>query len=219
MSIDPKRILFRDDSFLAVLKLSGELVVKGKGRVDRLPLLDFLRKEFPGLHPISRLDFETSGVVLFARNRSVLKIFLDTKFAQWSKTYQAIVAHRIDRDQGLISFPLPARTAKVTVEAKTMYRVLERFADASLVEAETSTGRHHQIRRHLRMIGHPLALDAVYGQEKFNTLFTRAFHCRRFFLHASAVSFQHPVTKEMLRIEAPRPKVFEEMLGKLRIEN
>ncbi|MBI3619343.1 RluA family pseudouridine synthase [Candidatus Peregrinibacteria bacterium] len=216
MPIDPKRILFQDDSFLAVLKLSGELVVKGKGRVDRLPLLDFLRKDSPGIHPISRLDFETSGVVLFARNRSVLKIFLDTKFAQWSKTYQAIVAHRIDRDHRTISFPLPARTAKVTVAAKTMYRVLERFADASLIEAETSIGRYHQIRRHLAMIGHPLVLDPVYGQEKFNKLFTRAFHYHRFFLHASAVSFQHPVTKEMLRIEAPRPKVFEEALKKLR---
>src|SRR3989338_10334133 len=74
MSAD--RILYQDEHFLAVHKLSGELVVRGKGPVGKLPLLDFLKKDFPGLRPVNRLDFETSGVVLFARSKKALEMAL-----------------------------------------------------------------------------------------------------------------------------------------------
>ena len=70
MPLDPTRILFQDQHLLAVNKLSGELVVAGKGKVEKLPLLDFLKKDFPGLRAVHRLDFETSGVVLFARTKA-----------------------------------------------------------------------------------------------------------------------------------------------------
>ncbi|MFA6522763.1 MAG: RluA family pseudouridine synthase [Candidatus Peribacteraceae bacterium] len=228
MPINSDRILFQDDSFLAVHKLSGELVVKGAGKVDKLPLLDFLRKEYPGLRTLQRLDFETSGVVLFARTKEAFERAVPTHQREedvpWTKTYRALVAGRVKSDQGEISTPLPARSGKGMlrqaqhrlVPALTRYRVLERFVNSTYVEAQIETGRHHQIRRHFAKIGHPLCADLVYGDRKFNRIFIQELHYKKFFLHAFSLEFIHPLTKEKTRIEAPMPKSFEVVLKKLR---
>lgn len=217
MTIDPRRILFSDDSLLAVNKLSGELVVAGSGGTSgKLSLLDFLRKDYPGLKPLHRLDFETSGVVLFARTKQVAEAVVTSKFNGWKKTYITLVAGRMPRQEGVLRTPLPARGEGV-VPAETAYRVLEVFANSSLVEADIATGRHHQIRCHFAGLGHPLLLDEEYGNKGINRVFTREFRLRRFFLHAARLSFPHPVTGEPLTIEAPLPRVFEEVLKRLRI--
>src|SRR3989338_10725232 len=109
MGIDPRRILYSDEHLLAVNKLSGELVVRGKGAVGKLPLLDFLRRQYPGLRAVHRLDFETSGVVVLARTRAVLQSILNKKFDQWEKVYVTLVAGRLQRE-GVIRFALPARS-------------------------------------------------------------------------------------------------------------
>lgn len=222
MSISAERILFRDDHFLAVNKLAGELVVKGSGRVDKLPLLDFLRKSYPGLRPLNRLDFETSGIVLFARTKAAFEAAMAAmkerteEDLSWVKTYRALVAGRMKKDRGEITFRLPARSGKGDVDAKTTYRVLERFANSSVVEAVIETGRHHQIRKHFAKIGHPLVLDQLYGDPKFNRVFTRELHYHRFFLHSCGLTFTHPITQQPVRIEAPLPQAFEAVLAKLR---
>lgn len=216
MSISRDRILYKDDAMLAVNKLTGELVVKGAGNVQKLPLLDFLKKEYPGLHPLNRLDFETSGIVLFARNKKILADVLSGKFRGWKKTYRTLVAGRIAQEHGQITFPLPARIkGEGNVPAITRYQVLERFVNSSYVEVGIETGRHHQIRRHFAMIKHPLVLDQVYGNEKFNRTFTKEFGFRRFFLHAWKVTFPHPVTGKEIMVEASMPKVFQDVLTKL----
>ena len=216
MPISRDRILYCDDAFLAVNKLAGELVVKGSGKVQKLPLMDFLKKEFPGIHPLNRLDFETSGVVLFARTKKVLADSLAGKFRGWKKTYRTIVMGKVQKDSGEISIPLPARNKREgNVNALTRYRVLERFANSSYIDVEIETGRQHQIRRHFSMLKHPLVLDDVYGNEKFNRTFTKEFGYRRFFLHAAKMSLPHPVTGKLLTIEAPMPKVFEDVLHEL----
>lgn len=215
MSIAKERILFEDAHLLAVHKLSGELVVKGKGPVGKLPLLDFLKKEYPGLRPLHRLDFETSGVVVFARTKQCYEAVVPGDFAGWKKVYRTLVMGRMHRMDGEIRAPLPART-RGTVPALTRYAVLERFANSSYVEAEIETGRHHQIRRHFAGIGHPLALDEVYGQRAFNRLFTREFGYRKFFLHALRITFPHPVTGGRVSVETPLPRAFEEVLSRLR---
>ncbi len=215
MSLSSRRVLFEDDHLLAVNKLSGELVVAGAGASDKLSLLDFLRKDYPGLKPLHRLDFETSGVVLFARTKQTADAVLASKFAGWKKTYVTLVAGRMPRPQGIIRTPLPAR-GKGTVPAETAYRVLQVFANSSLVEADIETGRHHQIRRHFASIGHPLLLDEEYGNKGINRVFTREFRLHRFFLHAARLSFPHPVTGEPIVVEAPLPRVFEEVLKRLR---
>jgi RluA family pseudouridine synthase len=216
MPVFANRILYEDPSFLAVSKLSGELVVKGAGAVGKLPLFDFLKKQYPGIHPLNRLDFETSGVVLFARNKTILAQMMKSDKAEWKKTYQAILAGRLNKKGGVIDFPLPSRVKGERVAAQTLYRVLELFPRSTHVEAEIVSGKHHQIRRHFAMIGYPLALDSVYGQKKFNGHFNQAFKYKNFFLHASKLSFRHPVTQEIVTIEAPLPRAFEEVLKKMR---
>ncbi len=217
MPISPDRILYNDHALLAVNKLAGELVVNGKGKVEKLPLFDFLKKDFPGIHPLNRLDFETSGIVLFARNRQVLADELAKKFKGWTKTYRTIVAGRIKKDRSEINMPLPSRTkGEGNVAALTRFRVIERFENATYVEVDIETGRHHQIRKHFQMIHHPLLLDEVYGDEKANKKFARFSGYRRFFLHAWKTKLPHPSTGQIVEIEAPMPRLFEEILKRLR---
>lgn len=212
MSIAACRILFKDEHFLAVNKRSGELVVAGSGEKGKLPLLDFLKKEYPGLHPVHRLDFETSGVVLFARSRSALAAMREVPMR---KVYQALIVGEPKRKVGDIRTQLPARSTKDLVPALTRYHVLRSFGDVSLVEAEILTGRQHQIRRHFASIGHPLILDHVYGNASDNRRFHRALKYRKFFLHASQLSFQNPFTEKYIVIKAPLSEAFEEVLRKL----
>lgn len=221
MPISRDRILFEDPHFLAVHKLPGELVVKGAGALGKLPLLDFLRKDYPGLRPLQRLDFETSGVVLFARTKAAFDAAVPVHRGadaetSWVKTYRAIVAGRVKKEHGEVAIPLPARSGKGTVPSLTRYRVLERFMNSTYVEAQIETGRHHQIRRHFARIGHALAADLVYGDRKFNRVFIQELKYKRFFLHAFSLEFTHPFTHEQVRIEAPMPRAFEAVLVKLR---
>jgi len=226
MPINKDRILYEDAALLAVNKLSGELVVKGSGAVGKLPLLDFLRKDYPGIRPLNRLDFDTSGVVLFARTKAAFEKAMsvgkkqshetELSDAGWTKTYRALVAGRLQRDKGEITKPLPARSGRGEVSAHTAYKVLERFANSSYVEIVITTGRHHQIRKHFASIEHPLVNDMVYGNRKYNRVFIQELHYKKFFLHAWKMTLSHPTTGEALSIEAPLPKPFEDVLQKLR---
>lgn len=219
MPINKDRILHQDDQYLAVHKLAGELTVKGKGEMGKLPLFDFLRKEFPGIHPLNRLDFDTSGIVLFARNKRVLAETLDAGFGGWKKVYRAIVAGRMEKDAGEIRLPLPTRVKGEPAPALTRYRTLERFAAASYVEAEIESGRYHQIRRHFGMIHHAVVLDAVYGERKFNGMFSQALRYHKLFLHAYSLDFPQRYAGKMIHVESPVPAVFEELMAKLRVKN
>lgn len=217
MPLSRDRLLYEDEYFLAVQKLSGELVVKGKGAIGKLPLLNFLRKEYPGLRALHRLDFETSGVVVFARTKEAYIRVVGTRFSSWRKVYRTLVIGRMNRRTGRVRKSLPARGGRgVVAEAVTEYVVLERFAQSSYVEVEIQTGRRHQIRRHFASIGHPLVLDSLYGSRKFNRVFQREFGFRRFFLHAVRVEFVHPITGGKINIEAPLPRTFRQLLEVLR---
>lgn len=216
MPLHPGRILFEDQWLLAVHKLPFELTVAGSGKMQKLALFDFLRQDHPGIHPVNRLDFETSGIVIFAKNSDVLATITKSKFRGWLKTYHTLVAGVMKRNKGEISLKLPSRAKGEEIHALTRYRVLERFSYATYVEAEIEAGKHHQIRRHLAMIGHPLALDKEYGDGKFNNQFGQKFRYYKFFLHAMAVDFPHPVTGEEMHIEDPLPRPFEGILEKLR---
>lgn len=210
MSINPRRLLFEDEYLLAVNKLPRELVVKGQGKVEKLPLLDFLRVDYPQLKPIHRLDYETSGIVLFAKDPKALHVFIETNFADVQKYYQALVAGRPTKE-GIIQKQLPSRGGSL-IEATTEYEVLRYFANSAYVEAKMHTGRYHQLRRHFAKIGHPLLMDKEYGLEKYNKVFYREFGYRHFFLHASELQFEHPITKEHLSIKAPLPSQFKKIV-------
>lgn len=216
MPINPDRILYDDKYLLAVQKLSGELTVGGKGEMQKLPLFDFVRAEYPGIHPLNRLDFETSGIVVFARTKPILAKVVESGFKGWKKTYRTLVAGLPKTSKGVIGFPLPTRVKGELVPAVTRYKLLKTFERCSYVEAEIEAGKHHQIRRHFAMIGHPLVLDEMHGDKKFNNWFRSKFHYNRFFLHASAVEFPHPEDGKIIKIESPLPLAFEGILKTLK---
>lgn len=216
MPIDKKRLLYEDEWLLAVTKLGGELVVKGKGKTQRLPLLDFLREDYPTLAPIHRLDYETSGVVVFAKTKNTLKKVVESKFAGWKKSYVAIVAGAPQQKEKDIDIPLPARSGTGNVECVTHYNVLELLRGCAFVEMSFERGQRHQIRRHMSMIGNPLILDDVYGDDKVNKAFSKFLKMQRFFLHATSIVFPHPVSGKEITITSPMPYTFEAVLKKLR---
>ncbi|MBI5156201.1 hypothetical protein HZA45_02910 [Candidatus Peregrinibacteria bacterium] len=218
--MDPKRTLYTDNDLLVVNKLAGELVVAAEKltAADRgnLPLYDFLHKDNPGLRVVHRLDFGTSGVIVFARKAEVVKKIRDSKFEGWKKCYRMIVHGKLEAKTGTITKALPARTHDVMVEAVTHYRVLAVLGDYSFVETQIDTGRKHQIRQHMAGIHHPLVLDPLYGDPRRDRPFKKKFRYRKFFLHAFSLDFPHPVTGKMIHVEAPLPKAFDEALQKLR---
>lgn len=207
MSISHDRILYEDEHLLAVSKLPGELVVKGKGQVGKLPLFDFLKADYPGLRVLHRLDFDTSGVVLFAKTKEAEASVLNKKFDQWEKIYTTLVMGRIFKKSGAIRTKLPAR-GRGFVPAETLYTVKAVYGNSTLIECSITTGRHHQIRRHFASINHPLVLDKEYGHPKFNQLFRQELGFSKMLLHASRLSLPHPITRKMVTIEAPLPKPF-----------
>ncbi|MEK7563201.1 MAG: RluA family pseudouridine synthase [Patescibacteria group bacterium] len=247
MPISRDRILFEDEHLLAVHKLAGELTVRGsslrrgygrqEGERGKLPLYDFLHQDYPGLRVLHRLDFDTSGVLLFAKTKAAGEAVLASHFKGWKKVYRAIVSGVIDRDRGVIRALLPARgkfgkrNAEFGIDLKknssfrtpnselipaiTHFEVLKRFHGATYVECEIETGRHHQIRRHFAAIKHALALDEIYGELKYNKAFGRATGFRKFFLHAASLTLPHPISGETIHVEAALPKVFEAVLKKL----
>ena len=214
-TINPDRILYEDEHLLVVNKLSGELVVAAAGE-GKTPLYDFLHKNYPGLRVVHRLDYATSGVLVFAKSAAVVKQIRESKFSGWKKAYRTLVAGDLQPKTGTITKKLAARTHEGLVDAVTHYRVLVSFPHVSFVELEIETGRKHQIRQHMKMIGHPLILDSVYGDPRIDRAFKRHHHYRRFFLHAAGLTFPHPITGKMLHITAPLPKAFEQVLQELR---
>lgn len=219
-TISPERILYEDEHLLVVNKLAGELVVAAPDKEDGVgksePLYGFIHKSYPGLRVVHRLDFATSGVLVFAKNAKVVRVIRENKFKDWKKTYRTIVAKPMKNRFGTINRKLAARTKDELVDAVTHYRVLELFPHASYVEVDIDTGRKHQIRQHLQFIGHPLLNDAQYGDPRFDRAFKRHHKYRRFFLHAIKLSFPHPITGKEITIMAPLPKAFEDVLKELK---
>ncbi len=213
---DASRILFQDDHLLLANKRAGELTVAGAGKMQKLPLLNHLEKEFGKLEALNRLDFETSGVVAFAKTNAAAEAVKNSKHKGWKKTYLALVDGIPLKSEGTISKPLPARSDGTLVPAETRYRVKEAFGGCSLLEVSIATGRMHQIRQHLNMVGHPLLLDSEYGDADTNRAFGKDSGYHRFFLHSWKLSLPHPVTGQPVDVEAPLPKPFEAVLKWLR---
>lgn len=214
-SIHPSRILYEDEHLLVVQKLAGELSVAAPGPTDKLPLFDMLKRSYPGLTVVHRLDFNTSGVLVFAKDAKTLRAIRDSRFAGWIKTYRLLVSKPMQEKKGVIDKALPARTDNERVPAVTQYTVLRTFPRASYVEAQIETGRKHQIRRHFQMIGHPLLLDPLYGDPRVDRAFKRAHRYRRFFLHALRLSFPHPIGGQIITVTAPLPPAFQRVLDEL----
>ena len=176
----------------------------------------------PGI--VHRLDKDTSGVLILAKNHRAYK-FLKKQFqeSKIKKVYQAIIYGDLKNDSGIIDRPIGRSrdefTAKATGtqargemrEAVTYYKVLKRFRDYSLLELRPKTGRTHQLRVHLKSVSHPIVCDAVYAKGR---------PClpglKRQALHALSIEFKLPSGKN-IKVESPLPADFKKALANLSI--
>ena len=213
-------ILYQDDVLLAVSKPSGLLVHRGWGR-DATVLVDLVRDALgvDVVHPLHRLDRQTSGVVLFALNAEVAARMGDGfEDGTVEKRYLALV-RGVAPDEGRIDQPIPRRENGPRVPALTEFR---RIAHApteprhvSLVEAIPRTGRLHQVRRHLKHINHHVIGDANYGKGAVNRALAERYGLRRMALHAASLTFRHPVSGHDQTVSASLPSDLAEPLVRM----
>lgn len=214
-------ILYEDKGLLAINKPSG-LAVHGGSGID-VGVIEALRNIYQTpIELAHRIDRATSGVLLIAKKRSILKN-LHTQLTQhqMEKRYTALVKGTWSKKRHTIDAPLYQNSRYSVVDVKGKHAIshfqpIKNFEhlDASLVEVLIETGRNHQIRVHGQYAGHPLACDDKYGDREFN----RALHAqglKRLFLHAHQLTFTNPSTNEIQTIKAPLSNELTEFLQKI----
>ncbi len=222
-------IVYEDESLLVVDKASGMVVHPGAGHktgtlvhalLGRGTPLSSMGREAgrPGI--VHRLDKETSGLLIVAKNNEIHRR-LQEQFESRSvtKIYTALVSGRVDFEEGHMSEPLsrhPKIRQKMAVskeekakEALTRYWVTKRFGHSTLLRVRIFTGRTHQIRVHMAHLGHPVLGDELYGKKRTSSI-------TRLALHASKLEFTHPKTGKIMKFESPLPKDFQAMIEKER---
>jgi len=221
-----ERILFQDTRVLALDKPAGLAAHGGSGLA--FGAIEALRAAFPGagLELVHRLDKETSGVLLVAKDRASLRVLhAALRNGEVDKTYLALVKGRWTLGRKTIDAPLKTnirqggeRMVKVDIEgrdsASTFQPVRRLGSQATLVEVDIHTGRTHQIRVHAAYAGHPVAGDEKYGDREFNAAM-KAAGLRRMFLHAHRLEFTWPDTGRRCRIESPLPEELEAVVQRL----
>lgn len=170
------------------------------------------------IHTVSRLDKDTSGVMIFAKH-TLAHSFIDQLFKENKvyKEYMAFVENEVSPAHGLIDAPITRAEESIIKRkidplgklSKTEYWVLDHFKGLSKVKIQLHTGRTHQIRVHFAHINHPLLGDTLYGSEQQVLMNRQALHCRR-------ITFIHPFSKEEMTISAPMPQDMTQLQKKLR---
>ncbi len=200
-------VVFEDDDVIVVDKPAG-LVTAPTPESDRGDLLDILNKRGGPVWLVHRLDRPTSGLLVFAKTPEANRVLGDKFVAHdLERAYLAVAAGVIADDTQTIDRPVAGK------RAVTHLRVLERLADATVVEARLETGRTHQIRLHLAGLGHPVLGDPLHGGERARTFPHRP---PRLALHAAVLGFAHPRTGAPLRFERELPRDLAEWLAGLR---
>ena len=220
----PLDIVYEDDDVIVVNKPQGMVVHPAPGHPDHTLVnallyhspLSTINGEFrPGI--VHRIDKDTSGLLMVAKNDMAHRsLAAQLKAKTNEREYVALVHGVIKEDQGAVDAPLgrsPKDRKKQAVvadgrHAVTHFRVLRRYRHYTLVACRLETGRTHQIRVHMKYIGHPLAGDPLYGPRK-------TLPGNGQYLHARLLGFKHPQTGEQLTFTAPLPPYFQQMLDKL----
>ena len=223
----PLDIVYEDEYLMVINKPSGLVVHPAPGHYnDTLVngLLYYLNKDKtknirPGI--VHRIDKDTSGLLIVAKNEKMLEILSDMiSKKEVKRTYLAIVDGVIEEDSARINAPIGrdannrqkmAITSNNSKNAITNIKVLERFQNNTLIECILDTGRTHQIRVHLKYINHPVTNDPVYNSNK-STSFGQM-------LHSYKLSFIHPITNKEIDLSVEPPKEFIAKLEELRSDN
>lgn len=242
LSFDPHRILYQDDDLICVNKQAGELVVADRWGKESNILLHKLgaylrtqghRPDSTGrdLYPVHRLDRDTSGVVVFAKNqnthRSLSKLFESRAVGKkywlftrgvpsWDELLVDAPLSRIEGKRGRGRGKIDRESGK---PAKTLFRVLSRYHDVGWLEAFPETGRLHQIRLHAIEAGCPLLYDPQYLNEPWQSEFYGDLELDRVPLHAQLLCFDHPAGDgRRLEITAPLDSVLMKLVRTLEEE-
>jgi len=243
----PLDIVYEDDDLLIVNKAAGMVVHPGFNNYTGT-LVNALTYHFenlptgrngeqrPGL--VHRIDKNTSGLLVISKNEFAMS-FLAKQFYDHSieRSYQALVWGNLEDESGTISGNLgrdPKDRLQMTVfadedngkPAVTHWKVLERFHYVTLIECKLETGRTHQIRAHMRHLGHPIFNDETYGGNqilkgttfsKYRQFVANAFEMiPRQALHAKSLGFIHPKSKELVFFDSVLPPDFQSVLDKWR---
>ena len=219
----PINIVYEDDDLLVINKKSGMVVHPGNGNTSGTlvnALMHYTKnlsnKEAfrPGI--VHRIDKDTSGLMLVAKNDKAHDILAEGfKNKTIKREYIALVCGVIGEDSGVIDAPIGRDakdrkkmcvTSKNSKKAVTHFKVLKRYEDYTLLRLILDTGRTHQIRVHMKYIGHPVYNDPVYG---------KAYNDFGQFLHSASIDFEQPTTHEHLHFECDVPKEFQDFLDTL----
>ncbi|CAI9428940.1 Ribosomal large subunit pseudouridine synthase D [Candidatus Ornithobacterium hominis] len=242
----PVNIMYEDESLLLVNKEAGMVVHPGHGNYsgtlvnalkyhfDHLPSIQS-ELERPGL--VHRLDKDTSGLLVIAKTEYAMDYLAKQFFERTTRRkYIALVWGNVESDEGTVKGNIgrnPSNRMQMAVleepegkHAITHYKVLERFGYVTLVECRLETGRTHQIRVHMKHIGHTLFNDERYGGNqilkgttfnKYKQFVQNCFEtCPRQALHAKTLGFQHPVTKEEMKFNSEIPSDMQNLIEKWR---
>ncbi|WP_233355171.1 RluA family pseudouridine synthase [Paenibacillus sp. JZ16] len=223
----PLEIAYEDADVIVVNKPRGMVVHPAPGHSSGtlVNALMFHCNDLSGINGelrpgiVHRIDKDTTGLIMAAKNdKAHASLAAQLKDHSVNRRYLALVHGNISHDQGTIDAPigrdaqdrkLYTVTDRNSKHAVTHFTVVERFGDYSLLELKLETGRTHQIRVHMKYIGHPLVGDPVYGKSKGIKLNGQA-------LHAAILGFVHPSTGEYMEFSAPMPDDMEELLTILR---
>lgn len=198
-------LLYCDEALLVVDKPSGLLSVPGRGDDKQDCLWSRVQRDYPEALIVHRLDMETSGVMVLARNKAMHRqLSLLFQNREVTKRYIAVVDGRIADAAGVIDLPLicdwPNRPRQIVDHQQgkpsmTYYKVLWRDVeqDITRVELQPETGRSHQLRVHLQSLGHPILGDRLYASP------AQQAKAPRLLLHALSLAFVHPLSGEPLR--------------------
>lgn len=224
-NIEPQKmnlsIVYEDEDVIVVNKPAGIVVHPTKSYPDNTlanGLLYYFKEKGENciVRLVSRLDMDTSGLILVAKNQfSHMSLARDMNLESFKKGYMAIVHGNLKEKSGTIDAPIyrvGGDTIKRVIDERgqrsiTHYEVAESFSKADLVKLQLETGRTHQIRVHLSSIGHPIIGDLLYGGE--DKLIKRQA------LHAYKLAFPHPRTGEIISLQTELPLDMQELIKKL----
>jgi 23S rRNA pseudouridine955/2504/2580 synthase len=219
-----QHIIFEDDHMLILNKLSGIAVHGGSGlKFGAIEALRALRPDARFLELVHRIDRDTSGILLVAKKRSALR-HLQAQFREKTvqKYYFALVMGQWKSSCRVVNAPILKHEVNSIVRvnpkgkpSETRFKVLEKFEQATLIQASPITGRTHQIRVHTQYTGHPIGWDDRYGDPRFD-VYTAKVGLNRLFLHAANIKFEHPGSGDKVDISAPMGDKLEKVLTGLR---
>ncbi|MCY9510057.1 RluA family pseudouridine synthase [Paenibacillus larvae] len=223
----PLDIYYEDKDVIVVNKPRGMVVHPAPGHSSGtlVNALMYHCKDLSGINGemrpgiVHRIDKDTSGLIMAAKHDKAHASLADQlREHSVTRKYLALVQGNLAHEQGTVEAPigrdpkdrkLYTVTEKNSKEAVTHFVVMERFGDYTLTELKLETGRTHQIRVHMKFIGHPLVGDPAYGKSKKEWIRGQA-------LHAAVLGFKHPMTREYLEFEAPLPEDMKQLIHSLR---